>query len=981
MKVLKYKQGQERGPLIETSDFENSIFKEQYIQALNIINEFLVSENHQDNSLKCVAFCGERGEGKTSCMSSVREMLTSYQDQDSSSRKFINKIGCPKLLESKAAVIDIIDPAFFDETHNVLEIVIGQLYNKYKAYEKNTAELRQRIELKNKLLEEFTNVNSSLQAMGEEYYESINSLHKLSVLATNIRLREQISSLVKVYLEYIGVDFLIIPIDDIDINVVHAYKMCEQIRKYLCVPNCFLLISFKIEQLQDVVAQAMLRSIGSSDNPSSFFSRGKIIEMAKKYINKFIPVTSRVEMPKGYDLVDVALREQTPYKTPKDFDSLKKSIVQLIFSRTRYLFYNPFDGVSPIVPNNLRDIVNLLGLLFSMEEVPNSRDFNKFEILLANKHQFKYFFYSVWKNQFDSKTQENIDALIHFDFGTSFNREVIALLWNRFDKYLKKDYSTPDNDDIKPPTENDESILPNKIQDSELKKYLDRLKINRSISIESSNSAEMLQGIVDTRNFGYNLTIGDVFYIFSFLESETLSEAEYALIFFLKSLYSIKLYETYEAITEGNGRIYPNEDKDRAGLSIIDHRFDSSNKLQQLIGGSYFTYCPGYLIPGGNSIPLDLRIISGKTLYDLLSKLKNDYLQIKHIISKTKNNQVEEENDDAVTKISNEEKKKVSEFFEDLNVVEFFILTIPCAVSQKYTTAATDNMEVIRALNLLRRNVTPFHYAPFASNTGFYLFDITGPFSNLVNPEYSYCRFDSIDKEFFDFIKVSEDSLLNKILTACSSGRRYIHHAEDDEWTKLHRLLSDCVIRNAEVLTSIRNNMLTRRQKTHDSRWVNFYGFYKNFNSSEMKTQPTSLSSDPEYIAFNFLKPLDDFLKKIDEKSDILNKRMRRQFFSIFDSRLPKTNETATETQIKFAPTSLALITKEDINKIIGRSKKPDAIRNKLKGHTAFSYLSEIELKKIIPDLVEGVMYVPEDAKEIVWQWVQQQTNDKPNNN
>ena len=44
----------------------------------------------------------------------------------------------------------------------------------------------------------------------------------------------------------------------------------------------------------------------------------------------------------------------------------------------------------------------------------------------------------------------------------------------------------------------------------------------------------MLKSICATDNFGYNVTAGDLFYLFSILEREVLSENDNALLFFLK---------------------------------------------------------------------------------------------------------------------------------------------------------------------------------------------------------------------------------------------------------------------------------------------------------------------------------------------------------------------------------------------------------------------------------------------------------------
>jgi len=68
---------------------------------------------------------------------------------------------------------------------------------------------------------------------------------------------------------------------------------------------------------------------------------------------------------------------------------MKKGVLELIYNRTRYLFYNPADSISPIVPNNLRDLFNLIALLAAMEEIPDSRELTKKHALETNKNMFK----------------------------------------------------------------------------------------------------------------------------------------------------------------------------------------------------------------------------------------------------------------------------------------------------------------------------------------------------------------------------------------------------------------------------------------------------------------------------------------------------------------------------------------------------------------------------------------------------------------
>lgn len=576
MPILRYKFGQERGIVKENAGFDDSIFRDQYVQALRLTNAFV--RDKESETLKCVAFCGDRGEGKTSCMTTTQGIIEQVKEK-SDAYSYVDKIGCKDLANTKCSVVEVTDPSFFDDSHNILQITIGKLYNSYR---RKQEECKVDYGKKNKLLETFSRVNASLLTLQKDDIDSMNDLHRLAVLATGITLRDQIAELVKEYLNFMGADILIVPIDDIDLNIAYAYRMCEQIRKYLCVPQCVVFLSLKIEQLQYVVENAFAATIKNPNigkaSDSNGFNFDEIAEMAKKYINKLVPVNSRVEMPKAYSLAEVKLELPTSNGGIMTMESMKKGVLELIYNRTRYLFYNPADSISPIVPNNLRDLFNLIALLAAMEEIPDSRELTKKHALETNKNMFKLYLFTVWKKRFDIDTQNKLDSLVTFDYGTSFNKEVIAILSKRFEEQLKKDYHEQTEDDYQ-------------IEDTEANISASK---SESSKVDTTPQTIMLKSICATDNFGYNVTAGDLFYLFSILEREVLSENDNALLFFLKSLYSIKLYEAYDQVTELEGMVYPKTNDEEKGLTIIDRRFDHSNKLQLLTGGSYFTYCPGY---------------------------------------------------------------------------------------------------------------------------------------------------------------------------------------------------------------------------------------------------------------------------------------------------------------------------------------------------------------------------------------------------
>lgn len=110
MKHLIYKIGREREVVLEVSDYKESIFQNQYEQAVKLIDGYVNATT--DETLKCIAFCGNRGDGKTSCMSSVLKIITSFNDSNTKANHFV-KDKAERLLNKKISVIDLIDPSFF----------------------------------------------------------------------------------------------------------------------------------------------------------------------------------------------------------------------------------------------------------------------------------------------------------------------------------------------------------------------------------------------------------------------------------------------------------------------------------------------------------------------------------------------------------------------------------------------------------------------------------------------------------------------------------------------------------------------------------------------------------------------------------------------------------------------------------------------------------------------------------------------------
>ena len=90
--------------------------------------------------------------------------------------------------------------------------------------------------------------------MLEEEFDGESNIENLSRMGESTALKRELKFLIKTYLEFMvsknGTKKLLIAIDDLDLCNANAYKMAEQIRKYLIIPDVVIIMALKIEQLQ-----------------------------------------------------------------------------------------------------------------------------------------------------------------------------------------------------------------------------------------------------------------------------------------------------------------------------------------------------------------------------------------------------------------------------------------------------------------------------------------------------------------------------------------------------------------------------------------------------------------------------------------------------------------------------------------------------------------------------------------------------------
>lgn len=291
-------------------DLERSFFRDIYLNGADVVdsiieqpergpkldkNDPFLNEKQDYNNI--IAFCGERGTGKSSAMISFAQSLLRLKDSRESQMFYKGK----KLVTKDFRTIQVIDPSLFEEHENIFEVILAQLFSSFEK-ELSKKDKGSDVTAKRELLEQFEKVYENLQTIrkdGQKY--DGEALETLDKLACGANLRQNFKELVKRYLDFIvgkgasDSTYLIIPIDDFDLNVNAAAEMAEHIRKYLMIPNVIILLAVKIEQLIIAKEQKVREDFKTLLDYRALPEDPK--EITLKYIGKLVPSNRRIEMP------------------------------------------------------------------------------------------------------------------------------------------------------------------------------------------------------------------------------------------------------------------------------------------------------------------------------------------------------------------------------------------------------------------------------------------------------------------------------------------------------------------------------------------------------------------------------------------------------------------------------------------------------------------------------------------------------------
>lgn len=343
-------------------------FESEYTRIEKIYQDLKAKRDIGNN---IIAILGDRGAGKSSFMKSFL--------------KHIDK--------EKNITLGPIDPSKFTKHCNILEIILGTLFNEFK---KNIEKDSEGIgyDHKRNLLEKFQKTFKNIKYIKDRNNDIISEIDELLEISDSFKLKENIIELVNKYLEYILKNKdgkLIIAIDDIDLNSKYAYEMLEDIRKYLISDNMIILIATKIEQLADVIKENYLKEYIEISKFTKDDINEEVEDKVNKYLTKLLPYDRRVYLasPFADDCSNIYIKRNGDkieiYTNGKNNEKSIKTYLNECYGNIFYKEENvEKENRVMLLPNNLRELI-----FFILKTEDINVDINKLK-------KFKEFFITYW---------------------------------------------------------------------------------------------------------------------------------------------------------------------------------------------------------------------------------------------------------------------------------------------------------------------------------------------------------------------------------------------------------------------------------------------------------------------------------------------------------------------------------------------------------------------------------------------------------
>lgn len=311
---ITVRHGDENRARVESIYNETDIFYQSYLHAVLAIERITESaekferDNNSHNLLgysnNMVLFSAERGGGKTSAMVSFGKALQEIQEKKEKEKA--EQLWETRVLDSRFCVLDSIDPTFMEKRDSILKMVLSRLFVRFRE--------QWDLCMKNGTSEELNTKKENIMELFRKCYRNIevlkqndqkeniyDDLYYLEDLGDSANLKRSYFTLINKFLEFVeiskGKQYLVIQIDDVDLNAEKAYDILEDLRKYLMLPNVIILLSADLRQLRQALENKYINDYKDVLRYQGSMDPIECRNMAERYIEKVFPVIQQIHLP------------------------------------------------------------------------------------------------------------------------------------------------------------------------------------------------------------------------------------------------------------------------------------------------------------------------------------------------------------------------------------------------------------------------------------------------------------------------------------------------------------------------------------------------------------------------------------------------------------------------------------------------------------------------------------------------------------
>ena len=380
-------------------EFQASYYAREYAHAFQVLKNIISQGNSRKENARggraegevfnIIPFIGSRGTGKTTAMCSFANALEEYGSylQIGKQDYYHGYLSYDEdsFYKCRFTCLEAVDGSLLEQGENIFNIILAQMYNRFLGLDKHGIEGNQYYGYeKRELQQSFDEVYRSMckiENSGNSEEESyITSLINLS---SSLSVKKSFRHLIEQFLKMVRTDkfeergyqqdyehFLVITIDDLDLNIGSGFEMLELLHRYMMVPRVIILIAIDYDQLQILCEKHFYKAIPQVDK-ILVQSKKDIDRLSQDFINKVLPFDTRIYMPSFIKYKD-SFGGIVIQKGENKID-IKKAVFQEIYKKTGMRFDIAGKKKHFYEADNIREFVNLYSMI---EDMPDLTDKN-----------------------------------------------------------------------------------------------------------------------------------------------------------------------------------------------------------------------------------------------------------------------------------------------------------------------------------------------------------------------------------------------------------------------------------------------------------------------------------------------------------------------------------------------------------------------------------------------------------------------------